>query len=123
MAYIILNGKRYRTAERAFKAAPQKAQQINTTIGGKTLSQTFGYTANRWEITILVELTPTDANYGSWANLLTAYGLNYAPYTDVFGVSQGDVFFEGELPQVPNYALVDTAVPFTVDLKLRRRQT
>jgi len=120
--YITINSKRYLTSERSFRAISQKAQQLNTTIGGKTLSQTFGYTAYRWEVTILVEFSPVDSAYGSWSDLATAYALGYAPFTDIFGTNQGNVFFEGELPEAPEYALVDTSAPFRVDLKLRLRQ-
>ncbi len=121
--YIVINSKRYLTSERSFRAISKKAQQLSTTIGGKTLSQTFGYTAYRWEVTIMVEFSPVDSAYGSWSDLTAAYALAYAPFTDIFGTNQGNVFFETELPEAPEYALVDTSAPFRVDLKLRLRQT
>lgn len=119
--YILLNSKRYKTAERSFKAISFVPKQMNYTVGGKTASQNFGFTLYRWEMDIWVELSPVDSNYGSWANLLAAYTPSYVPFTDVFGTSQGNVYLEGELPQMPEYALVDPAVPFKVPLNLKQR--
>lgn len=82
-------------------------------------SQDFGFTGRRWTMTILVELTPEDANYGSKANLEAAYALASVGFTDSFGTNQGSVVFEGDLDLPPAYALVDATVPFEVEIKLR----
>lgn len=123
LRYITLNGKRYKTTERKFKANLNQARQINVTLGGKVNSQTFTFADQRWSFPILVELSPADANYGSWDNLVTAYQAAYVPFVDIFGTSQGDVIMEGTLEQMPDYALVDTTAPFVVNISLVKRQT
>ncbi len=75
----------------------------------------------RFEVDIWVKLTDSSP-YGQWSDLLTAYGLAYSSYTDIFGAAWANgVYIEGELPQAPAYALVDTSAPFRVSLKLRQR--
>lgn len=120
--YITLNGKRYLTTGRTFKPVQRKAQTVGVTLTGKTRSQTFSFVDYRWTVTILVELAPANPLYGSRANLLAAYALPYCAFVDVDGTNQGDVFIEGELPQVLGWTLVDTTAPFEVALSLRKRQ-
>lgn len=119
--YITLNSKRYLTTRRDFTPTRRKAQQVRTTLGGKTVSQTFGFTDERWAFTILVQITPDDPLYGSAADLETAYGLAYVSFTDVFG-NTSSVYTEGELAQPPKYALVDPTAHYEVALILRKRQ-
>lgn len=119
--YVTINNKRYRTTGLSYAPEENKARQINTTLGGRTLAQTFAYTAYRWTMELLVELTPADANYGSYTDLQTAYGLAYVSFTNPFGTTQ-DVIFEGKLVGPPKYALVDPTVPFKVSISLRKRQ-
>lgn len=123
LRYITLNGKRYRTANRSFQHKAKKARQINVTLSGKTQVQTFSFTSNRWQMTILVEYTPADSAYGSWNDLLAAHEAAYVPLVDLFGVNQGNVIFEGELEEIPVWALIDQTVPFEVSITLVKRQT
>ncbi len=121
--YVSLNGKRYLTARRDFAPKETKAQQINVTLGGKTASQSFGFTDYRWSFTILVQITPDNpAVYGSRADLQTAYGQDYVTFVDVDG-NNHEVFMLGELPLAPHWALVDPTAHFEVPLQLRKRQT
>lgn len=122
VGYVILNGKRYTTSERSFTAPRKKSQQLNVSIGKKTISQDFGYKARRWEMKILVAYSATTP-YGSFTDLETAYDLAFCSFTDIFGVSQGTVYFEGELIEAPAFALVDAAAPFEVTINLRKRDT
>lgn len=122
LRYVTLNGKRYLTANRSFKRKAKKARQVNTTLGGKTQTQTFAFTGTRLDMTILVHYSPTDAAYGSWNDLLAAYESAYVPMVDLFGVNQGDVIFDGELEEMPEWALIDQTVPFEVSISLVKRQ-
>lgn len=117
--YVTINGKRYRTARRTFTPKLSRAKQVNVTLGGAVAVQDFGFTGQRWTMTILVELTPEDSAYGSKANLETAYALPSFTFIDSFGTSYTAIF-EGDLELPPAYALVDATVPFEVEISLRK---
>lgn len=120
--YITLNGKNYATTGRNLRPVLKKAQQIRISLSGKTLSQEFSFTDQRWQVRILVELYPPDPSYGSKTDLETAYSLAYCNFVDQFGWDQGDVFMVGNLEEALDWALVDESAPFEVELNLRKRQ-
>jgi hypothetical protein len=120
--YIVLNNMRYATTGRKFAPRRKKSQQVKLGLTGKTLSQQFAFTDYRWRAAILVEITPTNPEYGSIEDLRAAYAEEYTPFIDQFGVDQGNVFMEGELPEEFDLALVDESAPFVVELQLRKRQ-
>lgn len=118
--YVVIDGKQYRTARRTFTNRQSQARQVNVTLGGAVAAQDFGFTGQRWQMTILVELTPEDTDYGSQADLESAYQTTPVNFVDSFGTDQGNVVFEGELDLPPAYALVDASVPFEVEISLRK---
>lgn len=122
LRYITLNGRRYRTSERKFKPTRNKAQQINVTVGGSHTSQLFGFTDQRWSASILVRKTEADSNYGTVADLITAYALAFCTFIDQFGTNQGNAFIEGQLDLPYNFALIDEEEYFIVELSLTKKQ-
>lgn len=120
LRYITLAGKRYLTARRTFANRQSQARQINTTLGGTVATQDFGFTGQRWRMTILVELSAEDPDFGSKTDLETAYQTTPVAFVDSFGTNQGNVVFEGDLELPPAYALVDATVPFEVEISLRK---
>ena len=120
--YIVLDGMKYATARRGFAPRRKKSQRVKISLTGKTLSILFAFKDYHWKAPILVELTPTDPEYGSLDDLRVAYDKEYVTFVDVWGVDQGEVFMEGELPEELDWALVDESAPFEVELSLRKRQ-
>lgn len=120
--YVTLDGKRYLTTDLGFTDTPKKAQQIRLTLTGKTASQDFSYTDERWAVPILVRISEANApTYGDVDDLEAAYAKEYVSFTDVFG-STTNVFVEGELPKAYKYGLIEADVHFKVALSLHKRQ-
>lgn len=120
--YITLDGKRYLTTDLGFTDTLKKSQQIRLTLTGKTASQDFSYTDERWTVPILVRIDEENApTYGDLADLEAAYEKDYVIFIDLFG-NIVDVFIESELPKAYKYSLIDPTVHFKVSLSLHKRQ-
>jgi hypothetical protein len=121
-SYIILDGKRYAVAITRYEPAIEKSQSVDVTVGGATVSQTFAFTDYRWGFDLLVSDQPP-TNYGSLADLKTAYAKAYVSFTDHYGTNQGNVYFVGPLSEKPlSPMLTGAGAKFTVPVLLRKRQ-
>lgn len=121
--FVTINGLKYYTAERAFKPTRNKSLQVNVTIDGKTVSQLFGFTDQKWDVKLLAYLSSPASGFGSLTNLRSAYDLAYCNFIDQDGVDQGDCFIEGDFQEQRAYSIIDSDSPFYIDLTLRKRQT
>lgn len=119
--YITLNSLKYYTTGLSHTAITRKAQQINVTIGAKTVNQDFGFTDSRWTVSILVYLTPPNSGYGGRDDLITAYGLSSVTFIDGEGNSNS-VFIENDITEALNVTILDDSLPFVVPLSLRKKQ-
>lgn len=125
--FVVLNNKKYLTTL-DYAADMQKSQDVQISITGETLSQTFYkpdgtlFLDKRWSVPILVDLYEQNPAWGCKEDLEAAYAEEYVPFTDIFGMQQGDVFIENNLPEQLRFAIVDQDAKFEVTLKLRLRQ-
>lgn len=119
--YITYNGKRYRLTPESYEGQLQVARQVNTSLSGKTLIQTFSFTDDRFTVELWTAITSESATYGNLSDLRTAFALAYASFTDIFGTVHS-VVPEGNLKLPYKLGIRSNTAPFKVTLNLRKRQ-
>lgn len=119
-SYIILNSKQYAVAQTRYEPKQLKYQRVHLTVGGNHVSQTFGVVELRWGFDIRVPYIG-DATWGSLDDLKAAYALAYVSFTDHYGNTH-DVFFEGELMELPDMPILDQSAKFTVPVNLLKKR-
>jgi hypothetical protein len=119
--FIVLDNKKYLIGL-DFTPRREPSRSVQVSITGKTLTQTFEYVDQTWDMTILVDLYQQSPDYGCREDLLAAWAKDYVTFTDPLGMQQGNVFIVNNLEEQLKYAIIDETSKFEVKLSLRLRQ-
>jgi hypothetical protein len=120
--YVTIDGLKYDlTGKREYERDLKKSQSVEVGLTGKTLSQSFSVTDERFQVRLYVYRTEGRSGYGSLSDLEASYDDDYVTFIDQLGNSQ-DIFFEGSLKIPYGNNLLSDELPIVVPVNMRKRQ-